>query len=398
MTIPPADDRSRRPRAPGADILAPRHARIRAAFDAGTGDTPALDALIVTTPANIRYLTNHTGSAGIVVLTREAVHLLVDFRYEEAVRQLQGSASACPSLVHRPVPGSYEEALGAWPDDPGVEHAGIEASQMTVARHDWLTRSLGARGSACRLTSTQGLVEAGRMVKDSFEVAALRDSASRLAPVVDSVLPRIRQGLTERAVAGMIEGALREAGFDRPAFETIVASGPHSALPHYRAGDRSLAAGDLVVLDFGGVLDGYCCDLTRTVAIGTPSADARRVHAAVLEAQTAAITAVRPGMEAHRVDSAARSVLSDHGLGEAFGHGTGHGLGLDVHELPRITRPGTDTSVGSSASLLTPGMIFTVEPGAYLAGWGGVRIEDDVLVTESGCEVLTGSPRNLLTL
>jgi Xaa-Pro aminopeptidase len=154
-----------------------------------------------------------------------------------------------------------------------------------------------------------------------------------------------------------------------------------------------LAPGDLVVLDFGGVLDGYCSDLTRTVAVGTPDAEARRVYSAVLDAQQAAIAAVRPGVETSNVDAAARAVLEERGLSHAFGHGTGHGLGLDVHEQPRITRPRSDVP----PVLLEPGMVFTIEPGAYLAGWGGVRIEDDVLVTESGCELLTTSRRDLLT-
>ena len=176
--------------------------------------------------------------------------------------------------------------------------------------------------------------------------------------------------------------------------DTIVASGPHSALPHYRAGTRVLATGDLVVLDFGGVLDGYCCDLTRTVSIGPPSSEARRLYTAVYDAQQAAIAAIRPGVESTAVDAAARSLLASRGLGDAFGHGTGHGLGLDVHEEPRITRSRPDVP----SVPLVPGMVFTVEPGAYLSGFGGVRIEDDVLVTETGCEVLTSVPRELMAL
>jgi Xaa-Pro aminopeptidase len=237
------------------------------------------------------------------------------------------------------------------------------------------------------------VVERIRVVKDAAEVATLRQSAARLTDVVDVAIAAVRAGVTERAVAAAIEAAIRDAGYDRPAFDTIVASGPNSALPHYRAGNRVLAPGDLVVLDFGGVLDGYCSDLTRTVAVGTADPEARRVHAAVLDAQQAAIAAVRPGVQTSSVDAAARAVLEDRGLGEAFGHGTGHGLGLDVHELPRITRPRSDVP----AVLLEPGMVFTIEPGAYLPGWGGVRIEDDVLVTDSGCELLTTSARDLLT-
>src|SRR5690606_26093328 len=155
----------------------------------------------------------------------------------------------------------------------------------------------------------------------------------------DAAFRAVRPGTSERAVAGVIEAALREAGYERPAFDTIVASGPNGALPHYRAGTRTLEAADAVVLDFGGVLDGYCCDLTRTVWVGSPSPQMQRIHHAVLEAQQAAIAAVRPGIGASDVDAAARAVLERHGLAEAFGHGTGHGLGLDVHEEPRVSRP-----------------------------------------------------------
>ncbi|HTM04765.1 MAG TPA: Xaa-Pro peptidase family protein [Vicinamibacterales bacterium] len=372
---------------PESATLERRLARIREPLD-----TLSLDALIVVDAANIRYLTNHVGSAGILVLTREGVNLLVDFRYEEAVRALQMSDAACPGLRMWPVPASYDEALVSCLVELGVSSVGFEAAHVTVARHEFLTRTLAARQADVTLRPTERVVERARMVKDAAEIATLRESAARLAPVLDAAFAAVRAGVTERIVAAAIESAMRETGFERIAFDTIVASGPHSALPHYRAGDRILAGGDLVVLDFGGVYDGYCCDLTRTVVVGLPTAEQHRVHGAVLEAQQAAIAAVMPGIDASAVDSAARAVLERWGLGAAFGHGTGHGLGLDVHEEPRVTRPRPDVP----AVALEPGMVFTVEPGAYLAGWGGVRIEDDVLVTATGCEVLTPARRDLL--
>jgi Xaa-Pro aminopeptidase len=372
---------------PESATLERRLARIREALD-----TLSLDALIAVDAANIRYLTNHVGSAGILVLTRDAVNLLVDFRYEEAVKSLQTSDAACPGLRMWPVPASYDEALVSCLMALGLASVGFEAAHVTVARHEFLTRTLAARQAEVTLRSTERVVERARMVKDAAEIETLRESAARLAPVVDAAFAAVRAGVTERTVAAAIESAMRDVGFERIAFDTIVASGPHSALPHYRAGDRILADGDLVVLDFGGVYDGYCCDLTRTVAVGLPTAEQQRVHGAVLEAQQAAIAAVMPGIDASAVDSAARSVLERFGLGAAFGHGTGHGLGLDVHEEPRVTRPRPDVP----AVALEPGMVFTVEPGAYRAGWGGVRIEDDVLVTASGCEVLTPGRRDLL--
>jgi Xaa-Pro aminopeptidase len=236
------------------------------------------------------------------------------------------------------------------------------------------------------------VVEQARVVKDAGEITTLREAARRLTPVALAAFDMVRPGTSERAIAARIEAEIRGAGFERTAFDTIVASGPNGALPHYRAGDRLLERGDVVVLDFGGVLDGYCSDLTRTVAVAPPSAEAHRVHQAVREAQQAAIDAVKPGIATTDVDRAARRVLDAHGLGEAFGHGTGHGLGLDVHEEPRVTRPRADVAPVA----LEPGMVFTIEPGAYLPGWGGVRIEDDVLVTDRGCEVLTSVPYALI--
>ena len=364
-----------------------RHAAIRRAHE-----TLGLDALIVTAPANIRYLTNHAGSAGTLVVAAGAMYLLVDFRYHESVRQLQASASACPTLRMWPVPTSYDEALLECLAQTGVTTVGFEAAHLTVVRHEWLVRTAAARRVAVTLRPTERVVEQARVIKDDGEVAILREAARRLTPVARAAFEMVRPGTTERAVAARIESAIREAGFERPAFDTIVASGPNAALPHYRAGDRVLERGDVVVLDFGGVLDGYCSDLTRTVAVAPPSAEAHRVHQAVREAQQAAIDAVRPGIATTDVDRAARRVLDAHGLGEAFGHGTGHGLGLDVHEEPRVTRPRADVAPVP----LEPGMVFTIEPGAYLPGWGGVRIEDDVLVTARGCEVLTSVPYALI--
>jgi Xaa-Pro aminopeptidase len=374
---------------PPSSNLTARHERVRRALD-----TLSLDALIVTNPTNIRYLTNHAGTAGIAVVTRDAIHLLIDFRYEEALRTLQASDGACPGLRPWRVPASYDEALLACLGEIGVAVVGFEAAHLTVARHDWLVRSAAARGVDLGFRATERVVEEVRLIKDVAEIAMLRESARRLTAVAEAGFAAVRPGATERAVAAVIEAAMREAGFERLAFDTIVASGPNAALPHYRAGDRILVSGDVVVLDFGGVLDGYCSDLTRTVSVGFPSDESVRVHSAVLEAQRAAIAAVRPGVSTSAVDAAARDVLDSRGLGEAFGHGTGHGLGLDVHEEPRVTRPQS----GVTLRPLEPGMVFTIEPGAYLPGWGGVRIEDDVVVTESGCEVLTSVPHDLQIL
>jgi Xaa-Pro aminopeptidase len=377
-----------RVRLPPSALLAVRQARLRQRVD-----TLHLDAIVVTCAPNIRYLSNHSGSSGVLVITPDSARLLVDFRYREAVQLLQQSPSACPGLVVQDVPASYDEALLDGLRDMGASIVGFEAAHVSVATHERWRKMAETRQLNLTFTATDAVVEGARAVKDRFEIATLREAAARLTSVAAMVLDAIRAGETERAIAGTIDSAIRHAGYERSAFDTIVASGPNAALPHHHPGDRVLADGDLVVLDFGGVLDGYCCDLTRMVSIGAPSSEAQRLYDSVYDAHQAAIAAIRPGVQSAAVDTAARSLLEARGLGEAFGHGTGHGLGLDVHELPRITRARPD--VASVA--LEAGMVFTVEPGAYVPGFGGVRIEDDVVVTEHGCEVLTAVPHGLLT-
>jgi Xaa-Pro aminopeptidase len=210
----------------------------------------------------------------------------------------------------------------------------------------------------------------------------------------------VREGQRELELAAEIDYRLKRRGFARPSFDTIVASGPNAALPHARPGERALQAGDLVVLDFGGVLDGYCVDLTRTVCIDPPSDESRRIYAAVTEAQWASIGRVRPGVLASDVDDAARRVLEARGFGTMFPHSTGHGLGLEIHEEPRVgpIRAGTGAQQMTRDERLAAGMVMTIEPGAYVPGVGGVRIEDDVLVTGEGCVVLTQAPRELFVV
>ena len=288
--------------------------------------------------------------------------------------------------------GGLDQAIAEQIGSFSATEVGIEAAYLPVARYERLRGLLGQQagdggeGAQRRrdaLVPTEGLVEQLRAVKDAGEVATLREAARRLSVVASRAREFVQAGRTEAAVAALVDAAVRAAGFERPAFETIVASGPNSALPHARPGGRVLADGDGVVLDFGGIYDGYCVDLTRTLHLGPPGAGFRRLFRAVTEAHAAAIAAVQPGALATDIDKAARRVLERHGLGEAFGHGTGHGLGLEVHEDPRIS------PLAPADARVSAGMVFTVEPGAYLPGSAGVRIEDDVLVTETGCELLT---------
>jgi Xaa-Pro aminopeptidase len=293
------------------------------------------------------------------------------------------------------VDGSYDATLAAVLRG-GFSRVGFEAAHLTVSRFRWLEASLAGESATPELVPVEGVIEVARSVKDAYEVGLLRTGGAMLSNVTRTVLGLARAGVSERELALEIDTAIHREGFEKPAFETIVASGPNSALPHARPTERILSEGDLVVLDFGGVYDSYCVDLTRTVVVGAASQRARDVHAAVRGAHGRAIEATGPGASRFAIDAAARDFLTAAGMGAAFGHGTGHGLGVEVHEEPRITRrgPGVDTS----REAVMPGMVFTIEPGAYFPGWGGVRIEDDVLVTERGVELLTLAPTELITV
>jgi Xaa-Pro aminopeptidase len=391
------------------DTLSRRHAAIRAALAA-----ERLDALVVTALPNILYLTNFTGSSAIVVVTADRLLFLTDFRYVAALADTRGAPYECPGLELVTVDGSYDGALGKVLSAMPSSRVGFEAAHLSVGRHQWLMKTLAGRAGpgkaaeegsqACELVPVEGVVERARLVKDGYELGVLREAASRLTPVADAVFREVRRGRTELEIAARIDWLLRDGGFSRSAFETIVAAGPNGALPHARPGRRRLIEGDVVVLDFGGVYDSYCVDLSRTVIVGTASARAREVYRAVLEAHDRAVRAVAPGRSRFDIDAAARGSLAAVGMAEAFGHGTGHGLGIEVHEDPRISRrrPEDDAAAGSNKDrpdeALRPGMVFTIEPGVYFPGWGGVRIEDDVAVTEAGVELLTHVTTDLLEL
>ena len=374
--------------------LAARLARVRAEMR-----TRGLDALVVTHLPNVAYLANFDGSTAIALVDEARLYLLSDFRYASAVQALLGSESSPPDVEFVCVDGSYEEGVATVVERCGLRVVGLEAASVPWKRLEWWRARLGAAlwvggdvpPAARVLASTDGLVERVRMVKDEVEIAVLREAARRLSAVARSVLEErvARRGRTELEIAADIDARMKAAGFSRPAFETIVASGPHSAQPHARPTERIVGDAELVVLDFGGVLDGYCVDLTRTVATGDVGPAARRIHAAVREAQRRAIASARHGAATDAVDAAARDYLATLGLGDAFGHGTGHGLGLEIHEEPRLGKRRTE---GPAPSVLEAGVVCTIEPGVYLPGLGGVRLEDDILVTTGGCDVLTDVP------
>jgi Xaa-Pro aminopeptidase len=374
-----------------AEALSRRHQIVRHALTARS-----LDALVVTSLPNILYLTNFSGSAAIIVMTAESLRFLTDFRYVAAIEGGRDAPHASPGFELVTVEGSYDVALASLLGAMPSARIGFEAAHLTVARHEWLTARIGRGTSAPTLVATEGLVELMRVRKDAYELKTLRDAATMLSAVVPGAIEEIRRGRPERDVAFAIDSRLRRAGFERSAFDTVVASGPRSALPHARPGERRLTEGDLVVLDFGGVYDSYCVDLTRTVSLGRADSRTREVYDAVRAAHDRAIDAVRPGQSRFAIDAAARSELDRRGLGSAFGHGTGHGLGIEVHEDPRIGRRRPELDPEHDPVL--EGMVFTIEPGAYIPGWGGVRIEDDVVVTEKGVEVLTAATTEIIEM
>jgi Xaa-Pro aminopeptidase len=356
-----------------------------------------LDAVVITSLPNILYLTNFSGSSAIVVLTADRLFFLTDFRYLTVLNEARGTAHECPNTEVVTVEGSYDATLAELLAARTWRRIGFEAAHLTVDRYRWLTATIAADGpKGAELVATERLVERARVCKDSYEIATLREAARRLSLVAAAVPAEVVRGLSERDVALAIDRRVRQAGFERPAFDTIVASGPNAALPHARPGERTITEGDLVVLDFGGVYDSYCVDLTRTVSVGPADMRAREVYAAVRDAHDQAIAVISPGRSRFEIDAAARDVLGRRGLGEAFGHGTGHGLGIEVHEDPRISRKRPDVDTEDEA--VAAGMVFTIEPGAYLPGWGGVRIEDDVLVTDIGVEVLTDVTTELIEI
>lgn len=352
-----------------------------------------LDALVVTHPPNIRYLTGLHASAAAAFVVPGGCTLIVDARYLEGARSAARERPGMSvSLASRGIDAAVAEAVRA----SGTTRVGVEGAHLPVGRYNSLCAAIaaGMRPSAAGavppvLAPTERLVERRRAVKDAEELRTLREAGRRLSAVARRARQFVQPGRTERDTAAMVDAALRENGFERPAFETIVASGPNSALPHARPTSRVVGGGDGVVLDFGGVYDGYCVDLTRTLHMGAAPAEFRRLFDAVVEAHAAAIAMVRPGALATDIDGAARRVLARHGLLEAFGHGTGHGLGLEVHEDPRIS------PLAPADERVSAGMVFTIEPGVYVPGIGGVRIEDDVLVVEGGCELLTNVPIDL---
>jgi Xaa-Pro aminopeptidase len=348
--------------------------------------TTQFDALLVSHLPNIRYLCGFTGSSGLLLVEEAGSVFFTDVRYDTQAHAEVKSAKVV--VARSAVLNAVGERMAAL---RGRQAVGIEAEHVTVSERKRLNDLLPAR---LRLKNASALVERLRMVKDEEELALIRSAVNLGARLFDRALEVIRPGVKESEVAAEMEYAARRAGAEEMSFSTIIASGARSALPHGRASGQPIKPGGFVVCDFGVILGGYCSDQTRTVWVGADQKgapqDARAAYEAVLEAQQAAIAAVRPGAKVGEVDAAARKVLRKRGLGRYFTHSTGHGVGLEIHEAPRVAAGQND--------VLRPGMVITIEPGVYFPGKWGVRIEDMVAVTERGCDVLTPTSKSFLAV
>ncbi|HEY3248960.1 MAG TPA: Xaa-Pro peptidase family protein [bacterium] len=338
-----------------------------------------LDGLLIQKPENRYYVTGFSGTAGIALVTADEAILLVDFRYVD-----QAGVEAPEFTVTR-AERQLVETLGRLISDRPIRRLGFESDAVSFKQH----QEIGTAVAPVELVPVE-TVDRLRWVKDAEEIARIRRAVELADAAFAHIQAFLRPGAVERDVALEMEFFMRRVGADKEAFESIVASGPRSALPHGRAADRVLARGDFVTLDFGATYQHYVSDCTRTVVLGAADDRQREIYGVVLAAQQAALAGIRPGMTGKEADALARDVIAAAGYGDAFGHSLGHGVGLAVHEGPTLS-PREEARLG-------PGMVVTVEPGIYLSGWGGVRIEDLAVITDTGCTSLTRSPKELLVL
>lgn len=358
----------------------PRRGRLSALSDALTAEH--IDGLLVTSLANIRYLTGFSGSSALLLVTNRDVILVTDFRYQTQV------ASEVGDLAHISI-----EAQSLWTGLwqllaalPNVAVLGFESGHLLHRDFQRLLES----GARWQWRPTADIVETLRERKDDGELALIEAANGIATRALDRTLREIQAGMSELQVAGILEKALRDEGSEGFPFPSIIASGPRAALPHARSSTRRLENGDFLLLDFGAETGGYCSDITRTVVIGHATAEQREVYDVVREANETAARRVRAGMTGRDADAIARDYIQQRGFGELFGHSLGHGVGLEVHEAPRLSR--------TAEGVLAEGAVVTIEPGIYRPGWGGVRIEDDVVLGLDGARVLTSFTRELIEL
>jgi len=352
-----------------------RVARLREAMARTPGQ-----AILVTNAYNRRYLTGFTGTSGVALISGDQAAFVTDFRYTgQAAEQAPGFRV----VKHGPdMNAAVAELLREWK----IESLLIEEQDVTYAAYMKMENSF-APG---KLLPSEGIVNGLRAVKEDVEIDIIQEAADLADRAFEHILGFLKPGVSEKAVAFELEMFMRSNGASGTSFETIVASGERSALPHGVASDKPIAPGEFVTLDFGAYYKGYCSDITRTVVVGKASDKQKEIYSIVLEAQQHALEHLRPGMTGKEGDALTRDIIASYGYGEYFGHGTGHGIGLEIHESPRLSMTGD--------FVLSPGMVVTVEPGIYLPGFGGVRIEDDVVVTGEGIRILTKAPKRLIEL
>lgn len=338
-----------------------------------------IDGMLITSASNLRYMTQFTGTAGMALVTSTDAIFITDFRYTEQARE---QAKHYEVVEHK---GNILDELAKQVERLRVERLGFEQEHVTFYTYEQYRKNLTSE-----LVPTSNLIEKLRLVKDESEINRLKDAAKIADDAFEHILSVIKPGISERAVANELEFFMRNQGATSSSFDIIVASGTRSALPHGVASDKIIERGDFVTLDFGAYYKGYCSDITRTVAVGEPDDKLKEIYDIVLEAQKLGVAQIKPGMSGKEADAITRNYISDKGYGDYFGHSTGHGIGLDIHEGPTLSM--------KSTQLLEKGMVVTVEPGIYLTGIGGVRIEDDIVLTENGNERLTYSPKDLIIL
>ena len=341
-----------------------------------------VDGLLVTSPPNIRYLTGFSGSSALLFVTGRDVVLITDFRYQTQIVEEVGDLARITIEPQSLWSGLWQQLAQL----PHVEVAGFESAHLL---HRDFQRLLEG-GARCQWRPTVDLVETLRERKDDDEVALIEAANGIATRALERTLPQVRAGMSELDIAGVLEKALRDEGSEGFPFPSIVASGPRSALPHARSTARRVSAGEFLLLDYGAETGGYCADVTRTFVVGHADAAQREVYDIVRVANESASRQVRAGMSGRDADAIARDYIQQRGYGDLFGHSLGHGLGLEVHEAPRLAR----TADGA----LAEGAVVTIEPGIYRAGWGGVRIEDDVFLAADGPRILTGFTHELIEL
>jgi Xaa-Pro aminopeptidase len=356
-------------------MLKSRRSRLKPFFE-----EYSLKAILFTDLRNIRYLCGFSGTEGALLIARDHAWFLCDSRYTvQAAEEVQHAEirECAPIRI---------DTVAAIAREFGLDRIGFEAAHTTVNAFRRMTEKL----TGIELVELGPVLDEIRVCKDSAEIDLLTSVATLASSALTSVLAEIKPGVREIDIASALEFEMRRRGADGKAFDFIVASGERGAMPHGRASDKLIQSGELVTIDFGALKDGYHSDETVTIACGNPENRAREIHAIVREAQGLAIRAVRPGISCKELDEVARSYIRDRGYGDYFGHGLGHGIGLEIHEMPTLSP--------SSTAVLAEGMVITVEPGIYIPGFGGVRIEDTVVVTSDGCHVITSADKQLLIL